>query len=340
MRGKGINYDTGFSPAGHLSRPRFDPEQVARELRVIARDLHCNAVRISGGDPERLSVAARLAAAEGLEVWFAPFPCELSPEENLDLLAECAGRAERLRETGAEVGFVAGCEVSLFGTGFVPGETFAERITNLGRCDFRALCARLSDYLATVAGQVRGRFGGKVSYAAGPWEFIDWTPFDIVGMDGYRDGGNRDRFADEIRSLFRHGKPVAITEFGCCGYRGAADRGGMGWAIVDHLADPPRLDGDYVRDEGEQVRYLNELLEAFSGAGVDTAFWFTFAGFGLPRRDDPRRDLDLASYGVVAILDDNGTDWRPKEAFHALAAAYGRNDHFGNDSGPTDATET
>jgi hypothetical protein len=116
---------------------------------------------------------------------------------------------------------------------------------------------------------------------------------------------------------------VAITEFGCCAYRGAGDRGGMGWAIIDRDSDPPRLDGGYVRDEGEQVRYLTELLSVFDSAGVDSAFWFTFAGFGLPRRDDPRGDLDLASYGVVAILDDNGIEWRPKESFHALAAAYG-----------------
>jgi len=34
MRGKGINYDTGFSPAGHLSRPVFDPGQVEREMRA------------------------------------------------------------------------------------------------------------------------------------------------------------------------------------------------------------------------------------------------------------------------------------------------------------------
>jgi len=55
---------------------------------------------------------------------------------------------------------------------------------------------------------------------------------------------------------------------------------------------------------------------------VDSAFWFSFAGFGMPWHDDPRRDMDLASYAVVAILDDNGTNWRPKESFHALA--YGK----------------
>jgi hypothetical protein len=293
-------------------------------MRVIARDLHCTAVRITGGDPARLDVAGRLAAEEGLEVWFAPFPCELSPADNQAVLAECAERAEGLRATGANVVFVAGCELSLFGSGFVPGSSFAERIGGLGRCDIPAVCARLSEFLAVVASEARGRFGGRLSYAAAPWEEIDWTPFDIVGVDGYRAAENREYFPGEIRRRFRHGKPVAITEFGCCAYRGAADRGGMGWAIIDREADPPQLDGVYVRSEGEQVRYLTELLAVFDAAGVDSAFWFTFAGFGLPRRDDPRRDLDLASYGLVAVLDDDGTRWQPKESFHALAAAYGR----------------
>jgi hypothetical protein len=51
------------------------------------------------------------------------------------------------------------------------------------------------------------------------------------------------------------------------------------------------------------------------------AFRFGLAGLGPPRHD-PRRDMGLASDGVVAILDDNGTNWRPKESFHALA--YGK----------------
>lgn len=324
MRGKGINYDTGFTSGGHSSRCVFDPDQVEREMRVIAGELRCNAVRVSGDDPARLAVAARRAAEAGLEVWFSPFPCELSPAKSLELLAECAALAEHLRDSGAEVVFVAGGEFSLFLTGFVPGQSFVDRIPNLGAADLRAVCARLSDHLGLVAAEVKRRFGGKITYAAAPWEEIDWAPFDIVSVDSYRDATNRDYFAKSIRRLCRHGKPVAITEFGCCTYRGAAERGGMGWGILDLEADPPRLDGDYVRDEGEQVRYMAELLEVFSGAGIDSAFWFTFAGFWMPRHDDRRRDLDLASYGVVAILDENGATWRRKESFHALAAAYGQ----------------
>jgi hypothetical protein len=45
---------------------------------------------------------------------------------------------------------------------------------------------------------------------------------------------------------------------------------------------------------------------------------------------DPHRDLDLASYGVVAVLEhEHGTTypdmaWEPKQVFAALAAAYAR----------------
>jgi hypothetical protein len=58
MRAKGITYDTGFVHRGVISRKRFDPEQVERELRIIRDDLHCTAVRVSGGDPGRIELAA------------------------------------------------------------------------------------------------------------------------------------------------------------------------------------------------------------------------------------------------------------------------------------------
>lgn len=51
---------------------------------------------------------------------------------------------------------------------------------------------------------------------------------------------------------------------------------------------------------------------------MDSAFWFTFAGYRYPHHTDPRYDLDLASYGVVRLEPD--MSWEPKESFHALAA--------------------
>src|SRR6478735_4476314 len=90
MRAKGITYDTGFISNGVFSRPSLDPEMVEHELRIIRDDLHCNAVRVTGGDPDRLELAATIAADLGLEVWFSPYPLELTTEEMLALFAECA----------------------------------------------------------------------------------------------------------------------------------------------------------------------------------------------------------------------------------------------------------
>jgi hypothetical protein len=97
-------------------------------MQIIAADLHCTAVRISGGEPERLSVAGEHAAAAGLEVWFAPFPCEMTAEQMLPYFDDCAERAEDLRRGGAETVLVTGCELSLFAAGFIPGDDVYRRI--------------------------------------------------------------------------------------------------------------------------------------------------------------------------------------------------------------------
>ncbi|MEV0379851.1 hypothetical protein [Nonomuraea sp. NPDC050643] len=308
---KGINYDTGFLP-GAGSRLTFDPDMVAREMKVIARDLHCQVVRVSGRDPGRLSLAAEHAAAEGLEVWFAPFPVDLPAQEILPLYADCAERAEAIRRGGTEVVLVTGCETSAFCPGYIEGDHYLARLQAMATADMDwwaslgARMERFNGFLAEAAEVVRPRFGGRITYAAGPWEFIDWTPFDLVGTDAYRAAYNADSFVEEVRGHFKHGKPVAVTEFGTCPYTGAGERGGMAWTVPKGA----------VRDEGEQVRYLNELLDVFEREGVETALWFTWATYSKPGDDD------LGAYGVVRMLD--GTTWEPKEVFHAMAARYSR----------------
>src|SRR5712672_1328902 len=98
-----MTYDTGFIRGGEISRESFHPEVVRRELAIIRDDLHCTAVQVIGGDPGRLELAGRYAAELGLEVWFSPYPLELASDEMLWLFADCAERAERLRQQGAEV---------------------------------------------------------------------------------------------------------------------------------------------------------------------------------------------------------------------------------------------
>jgi len=340
MRAKGISYDTGFVSGEAFSREQFDPDVVARELRIIRDDLHCTAVRVIGGDPERLDLAATYAADLGLEVWFSPYPLELTSDEMLALFADCAERAERLRRRGAEVVFVAGAELSLKNKGFVPGDTEAVRLELLlspGNRDglperVHELSAGVNDFLGDAMPLIRARFAGKVTYAAIPFERVDWAPFDIVSMDLYRSVEVADRFRDGVRTLVAPGKPVAITEFGVAAFRGAGDMGArcMETCEYDDTGAPVRLNGEYPRDEAGQATYLRELLEIFDGAGVDSAFVFLFALDSFPHRPDgdPRDDLDLASPGIVKVLENRYGDaypdmrWEPKVAFTGLAEYY------------------
>jgi len=289
LRGKGITYDTGFFYAGMSTREPFDPEVVKREMCVIHDDLHCNVVRITGGNADRLEIAALHAAHAGLEVWFSPFTSDLTTDELLDFLADCAERAERLRKLGAEVVFVTGAELSLFTVGFLPGDTLEERIGLLATPQrLRELLPQISplinDFLGKAVARVRERFGAKVSYASIPFERVDWTPFDFISVDAYLSSEIADRYRDAIRALVAQEKPVAITEFGCTTFRGAGALGARGGMIVEYDHNIPRLDGDYIRDEAEQATYLRELLEIFTAEGVDTAFVNTFVSYYLPHR--------------------------------------------------------
>jgi hypothetical protein len=338
MRAKGISYDTGFVREGAISREHFDPEVVERELCIIRDDLHCNAIRIIGGDPERLELAATLAADLGLEIWFSPYPLELTADEMLSLFVGCAERAERLRRRGHEVVFVIGAELSLMNKGFLPGDTTEERIELLSqphrvREHVGEVSARVNDFLGKAAALVRERFGGRITYASVPLERVDWAPFDIVSMDLYRSAEIADQFAEGVRTLVGQGKPVAITEFGTASFGGAGDVGARGLEIVEYDKDtgaPVRLNGHYVRDEAAQAAYLHELLEVFDSEGVDSAFVFIFALADHVHRPDgdPREDLDLASYGIVKVFEDRLGDtypdmqWEPKAAFTAVAEHF------------------
>jgi hypothetical protein len=348
MRGEGITYDTGFLSAGTSTHEPFDPEVVRREMRVIRDDLRCNVVRITGGDPDRLKIAATNAAAAGLEVWLSPFTNGLTQDELLDLVAGCAEHAERLRRNGAEVVMLTGSELSLFTLGFLPGETLEQRLAFIAdplrlRPMIADVRARINDFLRRAVEAVRARFGGKVSYASLPLEGVDWAPFDIISTDAaYRTKATAAHFRDNIHTFVAlgraQGKPVAITEFGCTTHRGAADGGGdslvEGAIIVwGDDARPVRLKGEYIRDEDEQATYLSEVLNVFEGEGVDNAFVNTFARYDLPHRSNPREDFDMASFGVVKVLDGQAGSgvrrypdmpWEPKAAFTALANRYGR----------------
>ena len=339
MRARGMTYDTGFVRDGRNSLEHFDLDLVRRELTIIRDDLHCNAVHVVGGDPQRLELAARTAAELGLEVWFSPYPLDLSADQILELFLDCATRAERLRLAGAEIVFVTGVELSVMNRGFIPGDRIDERLANLlsdpvGRAERIAdVRARLDRFLRTAVPAVRERFRGKVTYAAIQFEGVDWELFDFATFELIRSAQVADRFREGVRELVAQPKPVAVTGFGTATWRGAGDVAPRSMEIVEYdetTGAPLRLTGRYERDEEGQAAYLRELLEIFDSEGVDSAFVYIFALYNLPHRPggDPRDDLDLASLGIVKVLEGRsgeaypGLPWEPKAAFAAVADCY------------------
>jgi hypothetical protein len=70
---------------------------------------------------------------------------------------------------------------------------------------------------------------------------------------------------------------------------------------------------------------MQEVNQIFAEEGLDLAFWFTFAGNHQPASTDPRRGVDLASYGLVSMLPEGpgrgyqDLGWRPRLAFETMA---------------------
>lgn len=338
MRIKGIVYDTGFINNGITTKEKFDTNIIKREMHIIKNDLHCNAIRITGGDSNRLENAAALATSEGLEVWYCPFTCGLTIDELNSFLIDAAERAERLRTLGAEVVFIAGSEISLFNKGIFNEETLAERLALITnpvkfREQLPQVQQKMKIFLADVVQQIRQKFKGKISYASLPFEGVDWSLFDFIATDaGHRSAAIAPYFQKGIQTLVSQGKPVAITEFGCCTYRGAADTGARAdWIIEwDNDGHASHLNNTYIRDEDEQANYLLELLEIFETEKVDAVFVNTLARYDLPHRADPIKDLDIASGGIVKVYEDKqgktypDMPWEPKKSFYEISKFYNK----------------
>ena len=71
-----------------------------------------------------------------------------------------------------------------------------------------------------------------------------------------------------------------------------------------------------------------ELLKIFETEKVDAVFVNTFARYDLPHREDPIKDLDIASGGIVKVYENKqgktypDMPWEPKTAFYAISKFY------------------
>jgi hypothetical protein len=347
MKRKGVSYDVGRVLWGNW-RPDYDPRVVRRELEIIRNDLHCNAIRLCAQDVGRLLATAEDALALGLEVWLSPELWNRDPDTTLAYLERAAAAAERLRDRWPDrVVLLVGSELTLFMKGIVPGRSLDQRFQHPG---FAAAVRsgdsgrRLNEFLARAVAVARAAFHGPLSYASLVFETVDWTPFDLVGVDHYRVSSLRDQYGEMLRPAFAAGKPVVVTEFGCRTFQGSEEAPiGLGEDVVDYRSVylhrlpavgrliRPRLKEPHVRDEALQARELVDQLTVLDRAGVDGAFVFCFVSPIFPYDPDPRFDVDMASFALVKTYPNGrkGTaypdmTWEPKESFRAVAEYYAK----------------
>ncbi|KAK1145675.1 hypothetical protein N8T08_003911 [Aspergillus melleus] len=343
MKYRGVVYDVGLKfEESRFSVEPFDPAQVEYDMRIIADQLHANAVRIEGEEINRLETAARAAHSVGLTVFFNPWKMNEGVEGTCAYFQEAAQTAERLRLEGLDLVFVAGCEYTIFSKGVFPGDSFQERAMWLGAQltsgdishavppSLREKSVELNKVLRSFVEVIRTEFGGLLTYSSGTWELVDWDIFDIVGIDYYRRGETEEKYVSGLER-YRCDKPLAVMEVGCCAYEGAAKRGDAGFILLKSTNPDGSgvFEDDVVptRSEREQADYLGTQIGLLAAADVHAVFVFVFAFPCMPTGEGCR-DLDMMSFSLVKHFPAQDPrskkmpPWVPKESFYRVAESF------------------
>jgi hypothetical protein len=343
---KGINYDVG-TVMGVNWRPDYDPQTVQREIEIIKSDLHCNAIGISGKDIGRVVTTAEAALSLGLEAWLNPADWTNKPAKpTLTYITEAAKAAQPLHERYPDkVVFSLGSEFTLFMQGIIPGKTFMQRVKNLRQGDAGIKEGKhnqpLNDFLGKAVAEVRKVFAGRIMYRSLVWEQVDWSIFDIIGVDHYWAEKIADQYIDMVKPLFAYDKPVINTGFGFNTTSAPVD--GMLSSLghepsvllhqIPHIGRfiRPKLKVIKERDEALQARRLVDNLKLIDKAGFGGAFMDMFIFPIRPYSDTPKYDLDRETSSLVKYFEGgrHGTTypdmtWEPKEAFKAVADYYAK----------------
>ena len=288
MRAKGINYDTGFTPGGQSSRPVFDRRgRYAPELRVIADDLHATPCGSPAATPSgwRSPRACRRRGPGGLVL---PVPVRAARRQRCRCSPDCARLADQPRRWGAD-GLRHRLRAEPVHRRFLPGRQSRQdrhpgqpgRPGGTGPAGRRRARSSWTSLAAGAAATVRERFRGKSP-----------TPPEH-GTDRLDALRHRERWTPtaSTRGRLPPGRSLGIfpARQAAGGHRvrllhlpGRSRGGGIGWVdVVDHdsrsAPHQRRLTSATRANRPLPARDARRLRR---GEGVDTAFWFTFAGYG------------------------------------------------------------
>lgn len=341
---RGVSYDSGCNfntGQGPISRAVWSTDRMREEISAISDELHCNSVTISGSDFDRVEETVAAAVEKGLHVWLQPRLVDRSQEEILEHLTEGARLAQSFLDRGADIRYSIGCVHLIQTPGIVAGDMYHERMANVlgdanhnflkptSEIDWTDASVRLNAFLAKAASAARQNFSGELIYSAGPFEDVDWSVLDYVGLTYYYAVfPTREGYAADLGRYRRWGKPIVISEYGSQAYEGAAERGFMGFDVVDRFHGEPTVFDGYFRKESAQAEFHLRMLSMFEELGIHSVAVTEFIHPTHPHSPDPRLDLDIASFAITKTIRDDYSDWaspyrwEPKASFHTIAGYY------------------
>ncbi|GEM_PF-1552504 len=320
---KGINYNAGIEYDSSITLSnKIDIEELKKDLLLIEK-LNCNAIRMYGSHIDKLIAYSEESLKRGFCVWISPRLIDGDKQQTIKFVKEASKKAEQLRKQYKNVVFIVGNELLLDSKAVFD----APKIFN--RADFlisyinfkfsikneipqlkqtyspvRKFLEKtdesINQFVEILRIEASKNFKGQITYASLPWEKINWGAFDIVAVNLYKNQWNATTYLDELRKFKSFNKPVAITEFGTCAYKGASELGGSAYDIVDYRTKT--IKKGLIRDEDEQAKYLKELLKLYWKENIFATFIFDFKEEWKIHSNSPKKDLDLGSYGIVAVL--------------------------------------
>lgn len=342
---RGVAYDVGSNHEtgqGELSRMVWSDELMRSEIDLVADELNANSVTIYGTALDRVEATVAYALDRGLHVWLQPRLMDGAQQDVLDFIGEVGGLGESFRRLGADIHLSIGCTHSIQTEGIMPGEFYHNRMGNafpdadhhflrpVGPIDDEDVARKLNAFLTKAAAVGRATFKGRITYSGGPFEDVDWSLVDYIGLVEYfYPHPSRAAYTEELNSYRRWGKPVMISEYGSFTYKDSHTKGLLGFDIVDRTVEPPTVFTGFVRDEQAQADFHLESLRLFDELGIYSVAVTELVHPTHPHSPDPRYDLDTASMTITKSIRDDYFDHlstyraEPKESFRAIARYYG-----------------
>ncbi len=338
---RGINYNAGTEYDSSVYRSdKIDLERLKKDL-VLIKKLNCNVIRMYGSHIDKLILYSEKALKQGFHVWISPRLIDGNKQQTIKFVKEASKKAEQLRKKYRKVVFIVGNELLIDSKAVFDAPRLFQRVDFLKsyinfkfsikneipqlrqtyssmRIFLEKTDSSIKKFVEILRMEASKNFKGQITYASLPWEEINWNNFDIVAVNLYKNQWNASTYVDELRKFKSFSKPIAITEFGTCAYKGASKLGGSAYDVVDYRTKT--IKKGVIRDESEQTKYLKELIELYWKENIFATFIFDFKEEWKIHSNNPRKDLDLSSFGIVKVLKNGNVI--TKKAFNVVRKLY------------------